>query len=68
MYKRCSNAKGELKEDIKLKTQRYANREMIYMTEDYPDIELNVQPHEIMEKLCSLVDSIGARGAAVESV
>ena len=36
VYKRRSNAKGELKEDIKLKTQRYANQEKIYMAEDYP--------------------------------
>ena len=57
-----------MKEDSKLKRQRCTNQQKIDIAKDYPDIELNDQSHEIMEKLCYLGDSIGARRVAVDNV
>lgn len=39
--KRCSHVRGKLREDSKLKSQRYKNQQKIDITKDYPDIELN---------------------------
>ena len=53
MHKRGSDIRGKLKEDSKFKCQTYADQQT--------DIAENCPGIEIVEKVCYLGDTIGAR-------
>ena len=61
MHQRCSGIRGKLKKDTKFKCQTFANQQA-GIAQECLDTELNGQSIEIVEKLCYLGDTIGAKG------
>ena len=63
VYKRCSGIRGKLKEDSKFKYQTCANQQT-GIVQVCPDIQLNSQSLEILEKFCCyLGDKKRAKGS-----
>ena len=66
MHKRCSGIRGKLKKDSKFKC-RICRNQQTDVAQDCPVIESNGQSLKIVEKICYLGDTVGAKRGAVDS-